>query len=271
MMSPLHQLIQDLDSQSDWDDPPRWVQVFPDEMVDDHNMERLIGFVAPDNCTAVALVAGGWAWSMDRPVAEAKAERQRIRTTCAVSRLGQVAGRIRWADGLEINEAPSTGRALDSLLRCFQLPTAPPTASTGEYFAVQWLDAVCAAALRSQGKLTWRQAVALHPTMRALADAGHRIDADHIVPVARAGVKVWTWEEMRLQAIAKPQWLGGNVPPNAAVWMDEGMLSRWLLGIFDSLDDLLGELGRLVPDGVARRIRRTLRALEVLPASRASA
>jgi hypothetical protein len=271
MMSPLHQLVEDLDSQSDWDDPPRWVQVYPDDMIDDHNMERLIGFVAPDTCTAIALVAGGWAWSMDRPVAEAKRERQRIRTTCAVSRPGEVVGRVRWADGLEINEPPGTGRALDSLLRCFQLPTAPPTASTGAYFAVQWLDAVCAAAVRSQGKLTWRQAADLHPAMRALADSGHRIDADHIVPVARAGARVWTWEEIRLQAIAKPTWMSPSLPPGAGVWMDEGMLSRWLIGVFDSLDDLLGEVARLLPDGVARRIRRTLRALDVMPASRASA
>jgi hypothetical protein len=53
--------------------------------------------------------------------------------------------------------------------------------------------------------------------------------------------------------------------------MDEGMLSRWLVAIFDPLDELLVEVDRMLPDGVARRIRRTLRALDLLPDTRASA
>jgi hypothetical protein len=270
-MRPLRELVHDLDSQSGWDDPPRWVQVYPDQIIDNDNLERLIGFTAPDNCSAVALVAGGWGWSMDGPRAEAKKHRQRVRTTCAVSADGEVAGRVRWADGRQVDETPGSGRALDTLRRCFQLPTDPPEVSPGHYFAIQWLDSVCGAAARSHGKLTWPKAAALHPIVRAVEESGHHIPAEHLIALMRAGEKAWTWTEIRQQAIQKPHWLGRGLPPNAARWMDEGMLSRWLLGIFEPLDEMLVELDRLVPDGVARRIRRTLRTLDVLPAAPASA
>lgn len=270
-MSPLHQLVDDLDTQSRWDDPPRWVLVYPDQIVPNDNLEKLIGFTAPEACTAVAVVAGGWAWSLDRSRAEARKDRQRVRTTCAVSRDGEVVGRVRWADGLQVNDQPGAGRTLDALRRCLQLPTDPPEKSPGYYFAVQWLDSVCGAALRTERKMTWPQAAALYPIARAVEESGVHIPAGELVTLMRAAEKVWTWEQIRQQAIARPHWLGKELPPNAGRWMDEGMLSRWLIAIFDPLDELLVEVDRMLPDGVARRIRRTLRALDLIPDAKATA
>jgi hypothetical protein len=135
---------------------------------------------------------------------------------------------------------------------------------------VQWLDSVCGTAARTTRKLTWPQTAALYPIVRAVEAAGHHIPAEQLVTFMRAADKVWTWREIHQQAIARPQWLGEGLPPNAARWMDEGMLSRWLMGVFEPLDEMLVELDRLVPDGVARRIRRTLQKLDLLPVTPAS-
>jgi hypothetical protein len=45
------------------------------------------------------------------------------------------------------------------------------------------------------------------------------------------------------------------------------MLSRWLLGMYPSLTDELVRVEQVVPSGVGRRIRRTLRALDLLAAA----
>jgi hypothetical protein len=244
-----------------------WVQILgsldgPHQLIEDDRLERLIGFTAPPDCSAVALVAGAWVGPMDSP--DRPRDRERARTTCVVSRSGERAGRLRWLDGRLINEPPGAGRALDSLLRTFQLPTAPPDGSTAGLFAAQWLDHVLARAAASTKPLTWPQVAAIYPAMDVLRSAGEGVGAEDLVRVAQVAVKVWTWEEIR-RAACTPGWLGDDMPLDAGHWMDEGMLSRWLVDRYPPLVDHLREADRLLPAGVARRIRRTLRGLDLLP------
>src|ERR1039457_4845487 len=145
-MTPLEQLVMDIEREHAGHDSTAWVQVIgsvrnPD-LVRDEDLGHLLGFVAPPECSAMAMTAPGWARSTDLPTELAQAGQQRVRITCVVARDGGVAGRIRWADASLVEEAPQSGRSLDILRRCLGLPTDPPAVPTGALLAARWLDTI---------------------------------------------------------------------------------------------------------------------------------
>jgi hypothetical protein len=279
----LHDLVLTLDTERPWEAPPAWVRIYgaiddrPRVEWDEH-LERLVGYRSPPDCTAVGVVAGGTAFCLepqkdyvwvpplpadDSPPLMAPGERRRMRVTAMVSRDRQIAGRLHVGDGQTIDEPPGCGRMVDCLYRCLGLPTDPPAGSVDKWLALMWLGNVAAAADSQHRQLTWGKVARLHPAMQVLDPAGEYVGADDVVRVARIASRAWTWTRL-LEDAGQPGWLATELPPGAASWMDEGIFSRWLLSDWPELADLVVETGQRLPDGVARRLRRTLRELELL-------
>src|SRR5205823_5313021 len=85
-----------------------------------------------------------------------------------------------------------------------------------------------------------------------LEQSGTRTRPDLFVRYATAFANVLTWEEVR-HGIADRGWLAGAVAPEVARWMDDGMLSRWLLGGLPPLSQSVADARRvLVPPAVER-------------------
>ncbi len=81
---------------------------------------------------------------------------------------------------------------------------------------------------------------------------------------ARAFHKVCGWGPLRWHVITRG-WLGTDLTPEIAVWMDEGSFARHLLSRQPPVTALLADITPLVSGSVARRIRRALRSWDVLP------
>jgi hypothetical protein len=75
--------------------------------------------------------------------------------------------------------------------------------------------------------------------------------------------ETWTWSYLVDQA-ASPGWLADLLPPGTAGWMDEGVFSRWLLGNFSDIMNLLDQITPLIEPAAAKRLRRVLKQLDVL-------
>ena len=107
--------------------------------------------------------------------------------------------------------------------------------------------------------LAWSDAVALHPVAQVMGPDLPGCD-DGLVDTARALAVACPWREIR-RMISDCDWVEADIPAGIAAWMDDGMLSRWLLDGRVTLAEQLRRLDtRLAPD-VARRVRRFLRQL----------
>jgi hypothetical protein len=268
-VTPLEQLVTVIDQAHTGLDTAAWAQVMGSdrtlELVCDDDLGNLLGFVAPDECWALAMSAPGWARSTEMAPDAARAGQQRVRITCAVARDGGVAGRVHWADGSQVDEPPSSGRSLDILRRGLRLPTDPPAAPSGQLLAAQWLEAIRSMVGRRARPLTWAQAASQHPAMRLAKEGGLPVRADDLVTVARLAAAVWCWSELLRQAAA-PGALADALPAGVGGWMDEGMLSRWLPASYPPLPEHVAEIVALVMPETGGRIRGALEALD-LPAS----
>jgi hypothetical protein len=175
-MTRLEELVRVLDSRHGWTDGTEWIQVLGTvddyELVADTRLDRLLGFVAPPRCEAIGMTALGLARSTEPSADCASAPRQRVRITCLVARTGEVAGRISWADGTQVEEPPQSGRSLDILRRCLGLATEPPSVPSTHLVAAQWLDGVSRMAERWTQPLSWDEVAFQHPAMQLARAAG---------------------------------------------------------------------------------------------------
>ena len=261
-MTSLETLVTTLDRRHGWEDGTEWIQVVDGDgaVVADEDLGRLLGFVAPPRCSAIGMTAPGWARSTEEPAATAGDGRQRVRVTCIVARNGEVAGRIRWADGTQVDEPPRSGRSLDILRRSLCLPTDPPSMPSGQLLAARWLDGIRRMAERCARPLSWDQVAFEHPAMQLARAARLPIGADDLVQVAREAARVWTWTELLHQA-GRPGPLADALPPGTGRWMDEGMLARWLLAPYPPLATQLAEVASLLMPASGRRLERALALL----------
>jgi hypothetical protein len=260
----LQTLVAALDAARPFDAPTVGVRIHgpvgEPRRIDHHlRLDRLVGYVAPSGCSAVGAVAGGWAV----PTSGARG-RERIRTTVLVGRDGMVAARIRWASGQVVDEPPGSGRLLDCLRRAFALATDPPAVGTDVLFASMWLAALAGGARDARAPTTWSQAAALHPAVCLLAGSDAGPPTRWLPDAARALVVACPWSEVR-RMIRDGLWRDSDIPVRAAEWMDDGMLSRWLLDGRPSLADQLNEVSAQLPVGIATRVRQTLRTLGLAP------
>jgi hypothetical protein len=234
------------------------VEVMP--LAGRHPRELLLGHRADPQWRAMAVLSWGWAAPLGGGRPSAHPQRVRSRTAIAVARTGDIRTRCRMADGRVLHDVPE-GNLVDCLLRTLDRPTAAPATGTEGLFATHWLGNLLVEVKRRRG-LTWPEAAALHPALDLLAQGDMRVGPDALVPAAAALSRVCGWREIRRRCI-EGGWLEAQVTPALAGWMDEGMLSRWLLESTMPVEALLADLAGLLVPAVARRVRRSLRDLGV--------
>ena len=247
-----------------------------------HPSELLLGFTAWEAWWAVGLLTTGWAAPMEtdptnpyaaqeRPSAHPDAVRMRM--LVMVDRDGTTASKVECSDGRVIDE-PGEGYLLDLLRRTVGVPTPPPTSSTSELITAMWLMSIEGAAADERGahgrRLSWNRVARLHPALDLLAKSGERRMSQpvHLVPAARAMHNVMTWERVREQCI-EHAWLAPLIEPDEARWMDEGVLSRYLLTEIPPLATLVDGARRLLRADVAARLDAALDELAANPSAAA--
>jgi hypothetical protein len=109
---------------------------------------------------------------------------------------------------------------------------------------------------RTHRQPSWSQVVALHPAAQMLAGAGQAVKPGELGEAAGALSRACDWTMVRQQLITG--WHPGEMEARVAVWMDTGMISRWLLDRRPSIDQLVDALGASCPPVVLQRIRRAL-------------
>jgi hypothetical protein len=268
-MTALRQLVTALDKARPMAAPPVWIRVrgpvaHPAKLEEEVGFDRLVGFVAPRDCSAVGVVAGGWS----TPIAEHRqiiagarspGPRERVRSTVVVQRDGSSFARLRWASGRIVDEAPTYGRMFDCLRRVVGLATEPPAIGTDVLFASMWLLAIADATAEPGSDMTWLDVAALHPVSQILE--GEVADWSRgLVDAARALAVACPWSEVR-RLITEGAWAESPVPAGAAAWMDDGMLCRWLLDGQATMARQLHRAVKPLAPHVARRVRGTLREL----------
>jgi hypothetical protein len=248
---------------------PTWVRVLdprdgdPEEgfsLAFSGESEGLVGWVATPDCQAVGMIATGRLRSLAGVSAPADVSwdprHDRLRMACLVTRRGEVAWKVQLPEGASgagwPEAAPTEGRALDCLRRCFALPTPPPPVSPTRVQAIAWLLAVYERTVTAQGRLTWAEVSRLHPVARVLAAELCGLRKDCLPAFQRVAGSALTWEDFRQQA-QQESGLEHIVEPHLAAWMDEGMFARWVLGELPSADELLAAVRpRLVPSAARR-------------------
>lgn len=115
--------------------------------------------------------------------------------------------------------------------------------------------------------MSWSEAVAFHPAVRALQEDGHPVPLDHVEQLLAAAGRAWTWSRLR-QLAAGGSWLAELVPAGLAAWMDDGMFSRWVLGSAPPLPDVVDQVLGVVPETVGRHLQRCLEAASTAAGAR---
>jgi hypothetical protein len=234
--------------------PPAWVEIIgpaanaTSQTRWHQGLDSLIGFVAPPDCDAIVTVGYGWAHNTgtDNDAAApllAPGERHRCRVVLLMTRTAELAGYLRTGTEILIDEPPTSGRIPDLIRRSFGLPTPPPEENTTGLLAGLWLyDAINAAA-----PLSWAELAAHHPAMQVAAQADIPVTAEDLERLLRVAAEAWSWSQLVRQA-TQPGWLSQLLPPGAGGWMDEGILSRWVLSTLTPLDTLVDRImPRLTP------------------------
>jgi hypothetical protein len=276
----LTRLAQSIESLLPAGAQPAWVEILgplknPEGVRWHPDIETMIGFVAPSDCNALAAVGYGWARSLgptsgyraqENPEGSpllAPGERRRCRVVCLCSRQGDLAGYVRAGGGILIDEPPTVGRIPDFMRRCFRLPTAAPEESTDGFLASAWLTTVVVTAELSPTPLPWPVVARMHPALQVAEEAGLTIAPGQVLSALRTASEVWSWSYLARQA-ASPGWLADLLPSGGVEWMDEGILSRWLLSCVASVDQLLPRVTPLIATAAAKRLRTTLWQLGIL-------
>lgn len=286
LTNPLTVLAQSMESLRPEGAPPAWAEILgpaaqPEAVRWHVNLETLVGFVAPPECGTLATVGYGWARSLEGeagvagrvgplggsspgPVVRlAPGERRRCRAVCVMTRTGDLGGYLRTGPAILIDEPPSLGRLPDCMRRAFGLATPPPEEPTDRLLAHLWLSQVRGAAERAPAPLPWPAVMRLHPAIQVAQEAGIIIPTGQLPSILGLAAGAWSWSHLAQQAAA-PGWLRDLLPEGAGGWMDEGILSRWLLTSFSGLDQLLDRVTPLVTRAAAHRLRQTLEELGVV-------
>ena len=217
------------------------------------------GWSAPPRCRALAMVATGQVRALDDsaelPADLVAAVPGGVRMACVVWRTGTVGWHMVLPDGSVFDETPESGRVLDVMLRCLDLPTPPPSEPPDVMVAYGWL-----ASLLHGGPpdhlLGWSEVLDFHPV---LAGCSPHLSAQMKETVIGFEPGSGSWEEVRL-AVARGEAGDALVLPELADWMDEGMFARWILGAVRPLEDMLEELRPRLRPSAARRLAHVVRA-----------
>jgi hypothetical protein len=251
---------------------------------DDHPLDVLLGFVAPDDWLALGVASTGQARSLQADPATPGDAGQAtpVRVTMLLGRSGTAVTLLR-RDGrvARIGEPPQ-GLVADACRRAIGLPTAPVPQSTCELWMLWWLDRLVMTAFEPgmPGLLTgWAQVAALHPaawlpirgrtsseTCAEATQEGHSLhgfrvgpEPDVLAAAAIALSEAWPWTRLRDDPDA-PEIPGARLHAELAAWMDDGMYARWLLSSFPSWRDLLDAARAVLPHNLTARVEAVVEA-----------
>lgn len=232
--------------------------------LDDNVVSALTGLTAPADWLAIGVSTGGNAC----PVDEGHDERRRVRLVHLVSRTGLSASVVRLAGDesrliTNAEDGSVAGRVDDVCRRALGLATTPP-GSTLEYFAVMWLERLLEA---DAIPTTWEAVAAEHPAVRVFAEPRSKRLADvsdGIVRFGRILSEIESWPALR-RACCAGRLHYHDVSPAVARWLDDGAFSRWVLGRYPPLDQLVAAVCDLLSPPLAERVRDALRDWKLEP------
>jgi hypothetical protein len=225
--------------------------------LDEHPIEALTGFTAPDDWFAVGVASDGWAHSLEPA---ARVARQRIRMFALVARDGsEVSAMRRYGhDELEFLPDRADGDLADTLRRVLGLATAPPSVPIAELMAKIWLEAIITAGRRSRHatKLSWERAAALHPAMELVT---YPVTANNLPALAADIARRMDWERLRRRMAE-----GHNAQAREAAWMDVGMFARRMVNGRPPTDDLVRRANHRLTPAASTRVHDALEAWGLL-------
>ena len=214
---------------------------------DVHPFTVLAGFTAPATWQAVGVRARGRARRLEEPAGAPTP----TAVTFLVNRLGEEASLLRLDGTVTEVDTPAEGTIPDLCRRVLGLATPPPPAAPGALWAAIWLDRV----LERWGQphrrrdlvSGWGQIAVLHPAVTDPTEVDLRALAEPpaLVAVAAAQAAALPWAELRRHAhlVALP---AGRLPPDVALWMDDGFFARWTLGAYPPVTTMAGDLAQLL-------------------------
>jgi hypothetical protein len=236
----------------------------PSSSAPDDVVASLVGFDAPADWQAMAVVVQGRSWALDEPEADPRP----VRLTHVVDRGGQVASLVRRpGEEPEPMGRAGIGRLVDACRRCLGLRTAPPPSDSTALWALLWLDDLLARAARGEPPADPDAAARVHPAVAMVVDGAPELVDEAVARLGRMGELLGDarpWSELRRRAVAG-EWPVEGVDAAGAAWMDDGMFARWAVAGFPLVDDYLGELDRLLPESVVRAVRAALAGWDLLP------
>lgn len=242
--------------------------------LDGHPSETLIGFTAPAEWWAVGLLTTGWAapgpdvrdnaYSTSGPRPSEHPDAVRVRVLALVDRDGTTVSKAVFEDGRSIDEEGGGGFLLDLLRRSVGVPTPPPTTPTSELITALWLMSIEGAAADERcdraRRLSWNQVARLHPALEMLKAVGERVQPSQLLVAARVLNRAMTWDVVR-DRCREHGWLAPLVEPDEAGWMDEGILSRYLLSAIPPIAQLTRSARHVLRADVATQLDAALAEL----------
>jgi hypothetical protein len=223
----------------------------------------LVGFVAPDDWRAMAVVVQGRSWLLD----DVGADPRPVRLTHVVDRSGEVATVLRHAgDPPTVRQEPGAGRLVDVCRRALGLSTPPPPEDSTLLWALQWMDGLVVRVARGERIRGLVAAARAHPAVELVAEHDPDLVDEAIARLVRLGTLMGAqrpWPKLH-RAAASGEWSVEGLAPEGAAWMDAGMFARWVLGEYPDLDEYLAELGELVPEAVVDGVRAVLEQWDLL-------
>jgi hypothetical protein len=237
----------------------------------DHPLVGLVGLRADDDWAAIGVAATGRLRHLDGNGAPAP-----VRTTHLVGRDGSWAMRWHPLEGGEPTatagppDDPDTpiGRIDDACRRCLGLATRPAAVGTDVLWATMWLDAVLEQASSQAGRRRlgrWQEVAKLHPAVRALvADLSEPVAPATVAELATTLAELRYWDDLR-RAVAAGSPSIRDLDEATAAWLDDGAFSRWALGAYPDLPELLRTIDAVLSPPVAAAIHATVAAAGSLP------
>lgn len=165
----------------------------------------------------------------------------RVRVTHVQHRSGCTVTLLRRGDddvATVMADAP-VGRVDDYTRRALRMPTPPPSTTTLELYALEWL-----AAIIDELPRTWHATVALHPSAPSGGD---------LVALGQLLADDVSWARIRRAACDGLVRIPG-VTRSLARWHDDGSFSRDLLGAWPPIADLLDAVVDVLPTATAASV-----------------
>jgi len=228
--------------------------------IDGSVVDALTGFTAPPDWLAIGVSTGGNAY----PIDDGRETRRRARVVHLVTRAGSAASVVRVAgDEPQLmvssgDDATMVGRVDDVCRRALCLPTAP-AASSLEFWALVWLERLVASGT-SATPTTWEAVAAQHAAAAVFVeeDPGRAAEVtDDRAHFGRLMAAIESWPALR-NACSAGSFTFDGVPAGVARWLDDGAFSRWVMGSYPPLDQLVTAVCELLAPPLASRLRAVL-------------